>query len=161
MNRITATAIGMVLAAGLAVAAPSNSATDLVARYYAATTEADQVANWRDWHPEASHHIDVFTGLPGQDFSFSYALSDWENLPDWQSSPELQTALEGYAETDRSAREQTVALDGATTVVTSTAKVAYTWDGYSGTMKETDRFEIIPFLGRNLIRKVTTTYDFR
>ncbi|WP_171021755.1 hypothetical protein [Parasedimentitalea maritima] len=41
MKRITATAIGLILAAGLVLATPSDTANDLVNRYHSATTEAD------------------------------------------------------------------------------------------------------------------------
>jgi len=161
MKRITATAIGLVLAAGLAYATPTGKAEDLVDRYHTATTEAGISANWRDWHPDASHQVHVLTGLAGQDFSFSYAISEWETLPDWQNNPEVVEAMEGYSEVGRSERQQTLETQEGMAVITTTVKIQYDWDGYKGTMTETDRFEITTLAGRSVIRRLTSTYDYR
>lgn len=160
MKRITATAIGVVLAAGLAIASPQSTATDLVQRYYATTTEADLAATWNDWHPDATHHIEVKTGMKDGDFAFSYAMSDWENLPDWTEDPEIMEAMKGYEETSRSDPDLTISTNGSDTIVTAQSKVGYVWDGYKGKMSQTDRFTITKVAGRAVIRDLKTLYDY-
>ncbi|MEP2715797.1 hypothetical protein [Pseudophaeobacter sp.] len=161
MKRITATAIGIVLAAGLAIASPQSTATDLVTRYYATTSEADLAATWGDWHPGATHHIEIKTGIKDGDFAFSYAMFDWENLPDWTAEPEIMEAMKGYEETGRSDPNLTISAEGTDTIVTAQSKVAYVWDGYKGAMTQTDRFTIATTAGRAVIRDLTTLYDYR
>ena len=161
MKRITATAFGVVLAAGLAIAAPQDTATDLVNRYFDATTEAAIAATWKDWHPDASHHIEVKTGMKDGDFAFSYAMSDWENLPDWMEDPEVVEAMQGYEETSRSDPKLTISSEGVETIVTAQSTVRYVWDGYKGKMTQIDRFTITTVAGRAVIRDLKTVYDYR
>jgi hypothetical protein len=161
MNRFTATAIGIVLAAGLAIAAPQDTATDLVNRYYASATEADLLGTWKDWHPDAVHSIEVKTGMKDGDFSFSYAMADWENLPDWMEDPEIKEDMKGYDEISRTEPDLTISTEGTETIVTAVSKVSYVWDSYKGQMSHTDRFTIVTVAGRTVIRDLTTLYDYR
>lgn len=161
MNRITATALGVCLAASLAIAAPQDTATDLVSRYYAATTEAAEAANWQDWHPKATHHIEIKTGTKDGDFAFSYAMSDWDNLSDWTQDPELMEAMKGYEESSRSDPDLTITTKNAETIVTAQSKVSYVWDGYNGKMTQIDRFTLTTVAGRAVIRDLKTLYDYR
>lgn len=159
MTRLTATALGTLLAAGLAFAAPSSTPQDLVSRYYAAGE--DGAAGAQDWHPEAVHSITVKTGTGDPDWQLSYPLSDWETLPDWTEDPELQEAMQGYRETSRSAPSMTASTDGQVTVVTAKTQVGYQWGSYQGTMTQTDRFEIVTLAGKPLIHALATVYDYR
>lgn len=161
MKRITATAIGLLLAAGLALAAPKSEPMDLAHRYFAATDEAGLANTWQDWHPDAVHAITIKYGMGQPDDQFSYKMADWETTPDWTDDPDYADAMRGYTETfrkDPSFRTKQ-APDG--TVVTATTWVSYLWRGYLGQMKQTDRFLIVNHLGAPVIRSLTTTIDYR
>lgn len=160
MKRITATAVGMILATGLAIAAPKDTPTDLVQRYYSVQT-TDLAASWRDWHPDALHRIEIKTGDPNSDIAFGYHVSDWEDQLGWTEDPALSEALEGYEETHRSAPELTASTSGNDTIVTAQSRVEYIWDGHTGTMTQTDKFHIATVAGNALIRNLTTVYDYR
>lgn len=161
MKRITATAMGIALAASLSIAAPQDTATELVNRYFSATTEAALAATWKDWHPDATHHIKVITGFKNGDFEFSYPMSDWEKLPNWMEDPEVMKAMQGYEEISHSEPDLTISSKGAEITVTAQSKVNYVWDGYKGKMTQTDRFTIITTAGRTVIRNLNTVYDYR
>ena len=161
MKRVTATAIGILFAAGLAFAAPKATPKDLVNRYYAAGSGTGEATSWQDWHPDAVHNIIVQTRMEEQDWNYSYRISDWETLPDWTENPEFRDAMQGYEETSRSAPKVTVAADEEATVATAKTQVSYIWENHKGVMAQTDRFEIVTLAGQSLIRSLTTTYDYR
>ncbi|WP_406644632.1 hypothetical protein QEZ52_12215 [Aliisedimentitalea scapharcae] len=159
MKRVTATAIGTLLAAGLAIAAPRDAPEDLVKRHYSATWES--AANWQDWHPEATHSIAVQMGAGAPDWEFSYAVSEWESLPDWTADPKFMEAMQGYEETGRSEATLTVSAEGSTRVITAQTQVNYVWGTYQGVMTQTDRFDIVTHAGQSVIRSLSSTYDYR
>lgn len=163
MKRLLATATGIGLAAGLAIAAPTDRAADLVARYYAATDETGISANWSDWHSEASHTLTIHWGAGQPDEHITYSVSDWENLPDWREDPAMAEAFSDYAETGRSNPELTINDTRSVTgeIITAITRVDYSWQGYDGQMIQTDRFHILRKMGRPVIRTLTTTLDYR
>ncbi len=161
MKRITATAIGIVLAAGLAFAAPTDTPEELVDRVLAASTGQEMAATWKSWHPEAEHTVRVRIG-PGQpDWDFSYRLSDWKNLPNWMDDPQVKEAMQGYKETARSAPETKVSIEEDKTIVTATTHVDYEWGASKDRMTQTDRFEIVKVLGHPVIRSLSTVFDYQ
>ncbi|KIC35608.1 hypothetical protein [Leisingera sp. ANG-M7] len=159
MKRVTATAIGTFLAAGLAIAAPRGTPEDLVKRHYSAISVP--AAHWHDWHPEATHSIIVQLGTGAPDWKFSYSLSEWEVQPNWTEDPRLMEAMQGYKETGRSEAVLEVTPEGSASVITARTQVSYVWGKYDGVMTQTDRFDITTLAGRPLIRSLTSTYDYR
>ncbi|TLP58523.1 hypothetical protein FEE96_19015 [Parasedimentitalea maritima] len=69
--------------------------------------------------------------------------------------------MQGYEETGRTSRELSLSQQGGLTIIMTTAKVAYEWDGFKGDMTEMDRFEITTVAGRAVIQKLTSTFDYR
>lgn len=161
MKRITATAIGIALAAGLAFAAPTDTPEELVDRVLAASSQQELASTWKSWHPEAEHSVKVRIGLGQPDWDFSYRLSDWENLPNWMDDPQVKEAMQGYKETARSAPETQLSTEGDKTIVTAKTRVDYEWDDFKGRMTQTDRYEFVKVLGRPVIRSLSTVYDYR
>ncbi|WP_424941227.1 hypothetical protein [Aliiroseovarius sp. S253] len=161
MKRITATAIGLVLAAGLALAAPKSEPMDLAQRYFAANDEAGLANSWQDWHPEAEHSITIKYGMGEPDDQFNYKTADWETTPDWGDDPEYAETMRGYTETFRKDPSFRTEETDEGTVITATTWVSYLWQRYRGQMKQTDRFLIVSHLGTPVIRSLTTTIDYR
>lgn len=161
MMRIFATLIGMTLASGLVLANPSDEPKDLAVRYLEATNEPAIAATWKDWHPEAVHTFTVKYGAGLPDEQFSYSVADWETLPDWSQDPAWAEAMRGYTETTRDAPVITSEITEGGTDVTVVTRVGYTWDDFSGTMTQTDKFLIVSQAGRLAIRTLDTTFDYR
>lgn len=161
MKRVIAFAAGLTVSAGIAMAEPQNDAKDMVNRYYAANDEASILAEWQDWHPEATHTVTIKYGMGQPDDTFSYALSDLEKLPALSEIPEVAEAMKGYSETTRSEPNITVETEGDITTVTSVVNVDYVWDSYKGKSVETDVFKIEPLEGGQVIRSLSTTLDYQ
>ena len=161
MMRLFATLIGMILAAGLVLANPTDAPRDLAERYVEANNETAIAATWKDWHPEAVHTITVKYGSGLPEEQFSYRVVDWETLPDWQQDPKWADAMQSYAETKRDAPMITSQIAQGGTDVTVVTRVGYKWGNSSGTMTQTDKFFIVSQAGRLAIRSLNTTFDYR
>ncbi|WP_170763097.1 hypothetical protein [Ruegeria lacuscaerulensis] len=161
MTRIIATAIGVVLAAGLAIAAPTDNPEDLVNRVLAANSEQELAATWKSWHPDAVHTIKMQIGMGQPDWDLTYRLADWENQPNWMDDSQVKEAMIGYKELSRSEPKITVKTENGKTLITAKTSVDYEWADQKGRMAQTDRFEITKLLGRPVIRSLSTVYDYR
>jgi hypothetical protein len=158
MKRIAATLLGIVLAAGLAVAAAPDTPEEIALR---ALTAGDEASGWRDWHPDATHRITVISGDGLPDYEASYRLADWKALPDWEDDPQMAKLMQVYTETSRSAPELKIAKEGSGTIITAETRVGYTWGAIKGEMLQTDRFTLRTLAARPMILSLHTTYDYR
>lgn len=158
MKRVLATGFGIVLATGLAMATPSVSPEDVVARHYVAEEAGDMLGNWKDWHPEATQKITIKYGLGQPDDEFTITMSDLSKPLDIKDIPSTE---KDYAERARDSREITVEDAEGEVTITASQKIHYTWRGYDGTMVQTDAFRMTTILGQPKIRSLTTTLDYR
>ncbi|WP_420584805.1 hypothetical protein [Ruegeria sp.] len=157
MKPVQATLIGVALASALVLTAQADAPEDIAARVLEAQDEQRLLATWSDWHPEATHRVILKYGMGQPDDVFSYRLADEGEGED----PEVAKALDGYIETARSVPEISLRLDDGISHVTAVTHVDYDWQGYKGKMRQTDEFVITPYFGGEVIRSLTTTYDYR
>ncbi|WP_037311435.1 hypothetical protein [Ruegeria halocynthiae] len=161
MKPVQATLIGVVFAAALALTAQADSPEEIATRVVQAQNEQALAATWDDWHPAAEHKVTIKYGLGQKDDVFAYMVADYANLPDPTNDPQLSEALKGYEETGRSDPKITSKTTDGVLHLTAETRVAYTWQGYNGTMLQTDRFVFETQLGKPVIRSLDTTIDYR
>ncbi|MEX0307380.1 MAG: hypothetical protein AB3N12_08330 [Ruegeria sp.] len=157
MKPVQATLIGIALASALALTVQADAPANVAARILQAQDEESLIKTWRDWHHQAEHRIIIKYGLGQPDDVFSYLVADDADL----KVPEVAGALEQYSETDRSEPEISLRTEDGVTHVIAMTHVAYDWNGYNGKMRQTDEFVFASYLGRPVVRSLTTIYDYR
>ncbi|SDX72699.1 hypothetical protein SAMN05444358_11021 [Ruegeria halocynthiae] len=157
MRPFQAILIGVALASALVLTVQADAPENIAARILQAQGEQGLLETWRDWHHDAEHRIVIKYGAGQQEDVFMYRVS--ENT-EWDAS-EIATAMEGYRETSRSAPEVSLRTEDGVPLVTAVSYVDYDWHGHTGKMRQTDEFVFAPYLGRTVIRSLTTTYDYR
>ncbi|KIC41898.1 hypothetical protein RA27_00310 [Ruegeria sp. ANG-R] len=157
MKPAQATVIGVAVASALVLTAQADAPEDIAARILQAQDEQSLLATWGNWHPEATHRVVLKYGPGQEDDSFSYRIADSADAED----ADLTKALEGYSETARSEPRMTARSEADIQYVTAVSQVDYEWQGYAGKMRQTDAFVFETYLGGNVIRSLTTTYDYR
>lgn len=157
MKPIQATLIGALLASTLVLTAQAASPEDVARRVLQAQDEQSLLATWSDWHPDAVYTIVIKYGAGQKDDVYSYKVSEDLKF----DSAEMAKAMEGYEETGRSGPKITSRDKDGVPHVTAVTQVEYDWQGYKGTMLQTDEFVFAPYRGGTVIRSLTTTYDYR